>query len=186
MTATSRSPVRDRLIPFCALLVSIAALTLAVFEGYSNRVHHRLSVRPYLLVDFGVSDSEVGWLLGNEGLGPAIVAWALVTVDGRPCRSWSEMASVLQLPTVYRKYTNPIRGNIVRSGDRRDMFKVVTEDEPTREAVLRSRERVVIEVCYCSLYNECWKTRLARDLEAHRRADCSRPPSGYFGEPSSN
>jgi hypothetical protein len=180
---TRRSPRQSEwLIPLCALLVSAAALGVAVYEGWSSRAHQRLSVRPYVLLDFGINENEAGWWIGNEGLGPAVVAWSLVTVDGQPCVSWGDVDAALDLPPSYHvKYSNPLHGYPIKSGERLEMFRVV-DNESAVGALLRGRSRVAIEVCYCSFYDECWKTRLATEgPTAHVEADCSRPPTGYFG-----
>ena len=75
-------------IESAALVVSIAALGLAVYEGRSTRHHNRLSVRPQLTLHhhLGGSKGRIGMSLLNSGLGPAQILRITICVAGLEIR----------------------------------------------------------------------------------------------------
>ncbi len=52
-------------------VIALSALGLAIYEGYQNRKHNRLSVRPALNINRFQKDRTVYAVLVNGGLGPA-------------------------------------------------------------------------------------------------------------------
>jgi len=69
-----------------AILVSMAALGLAVYEGWATRKHNRLSVLPHLVPEFRLSEilnPFIGLYLVNSGLGPGkILEFIIEANDG--------------------------------------------------------------------------------------------------------
>lgn len=109
----------DRWIALSAMFVSICAVAVSFYEGYSNRLHNRLSVRPNLQISFIVKEKGAGWRLANNGLGPAIITAFQVTVDDKPQPTWRDVIIALKMPVTagfHFQYINPTKGSVISAG----------------------------------------------------------------------
>jgi hypothetical protein len=91
------------------------------------------------------------------GQGLAIVRSFEVSLDGHRLRSWNELIKALDLTgSITFSVAGP--GNIAapyKTGDVTEIFWVPVSD---REKVVANSARIRIATCYCSLYDECWKS----------------------------
>ena len=79
--------LRNNPLACAAILVSMAALGLAVYEGWAARKHNRLSVLPYLTTMLRFYKDPLHPLIGlylvNTGLGPGKIRDLIIeTEDG--------------------------------------------------------------------------------------------------------
>jgi hypothetical protein len=145
----------DRWIAFSAMVVALCALILSVMAGYATRKHARLSVRPLVTISGTVNEHGSGWSLGNAGLGPALVRWFEVTVDGRAVRNWQEFVQAVGLPqAVQFRYWVPQRATAFPPQAPRELFWV--QPGPADQALRSTKAKITIHMCYCSFYEECW------------------------------
>ena len=111
----------------------------------------------------------VTWFLENEGLGPAVVEWFAVTVEGTPLRSWEEMAELSFGGTSF-SVAHFAPSHVYQPGAEVKLLEVSSLDEGF------TFKRVKIEACYCStIFPGCWTT-------ADPNADSPREPSGSCRE----
>ena len=63
------------ILSLTALVVSVCALGLSIWEGFETRKNYRLSVIPFIEIDgrFASDLDKVGIILINRGIGPAII-----------------------------------------------------------------------------------------------------------------
>jgi hypothetical protein len=56
-------------------VIALAAVTIAVYEGRSNRKHNRLSLKPALVMETSTKNSPptISATIVNAGLGPAVI-----------------------------------------------------------------------------------------------------------------
>ena len=80
------------------IIIALCALLLTIYQGGQTRLHNQLSVKPNLTSSFFYNDKSVGYTLDSRGLGPAIIKWVEVSVDGEAKGNWSEVESALSLP----------------------------------------------------------------------------------------
>lgn len=118
-----------------------------------------------------------GWKLGNAGLGPALVRWFEVTVNGRPVRDWIEFGKAVGLPSNYEfKYWIPGRSTAIPPQEPRELFWVVPG--PANDALRGTKAEVTIRICYCSIYDECWLASGGPNVPAY--LPCPDPPATAF------
>jgi hypothetical protein len=171
-----------------ALFVAVLALLLAAWTAYSDREHKILSVRPHLSISWFYDEADPkapkrGWRLNNQGLGPAVIRVFEVYVDEKPQTAWAAFAAALELtdPNNTRHFiTNLYSDQIVPSSQSLMLFAV--SDAAARETITRQVARVRMALCYCSLYDECWRVSSVRDpvyLRAHTAVGrCDLPSRG--------
>jgi len=139
-------------------LVGLCALGVSVYEAYLMRQQQMASVMPILEAWSSYSSEGFSVNLANKGLGPAILRSVRVSVDGTPKHSWTDVyEEVLGMrPTMLG--TSAVSGNVAAPGERVSMIRFARDDSAA--AIWRGSERVALELCYCSVFDECWKHRL--------------------------
>lgn len=160
----------DRWIAFSAVIVALCALIVSVHEGRATREHDRLSVKPYLEIDFDYTDKGAGFLLLNEGLGPAVIRSFVVHVDGKPQRTWHTATDALGLPKTHTWFKRVPSPNIIWRPHDQEQRVFWIDKSPASDQLKEQQHRVDIKVCYCSLYDECWSR--TRTIEAPKKSSC--------------
>lgn len=164
----------DFFIAVAALLVSgFTAATLL----YQTRVigdQFAATIWPYLSLGTTYDVNGETIEITNDGLGPALVRSARLTVDGTPAAAWDDYVLVLANDPDLRSSFARTRAAVaagkaknatlsmrsigpsstVRPGESATLLKIALDgDVPTRALTKHS---VTIDLCYCSLNGSCW------------------------------
>ncbi len=167
----------ENLANILTVIVALAAIGLAVWQGYQNRQFFRLSVLPHLekvpMSVEGDSGYRVRYFVRSTGLGPAVLQNFLVFHEGEKVYDSEQADSpyyyvevredLHQLPFQFSISNWPyVSGQILRAGgdytlmDARFTKSSVNEDSLDRwppnivmDDVLNTRSFVF---CYCSVY----------------------------------
>jgi hypothetical protein len=164
----------DFFIAIAAVLIS--ALTAGTLF-YQTRVigdEFAATIWPYLSVgttyDAGGETIEVT----NDGVGPALVRSAQLSVDGRKVRAWNDYLEVLQgdpeLRSLFLRAKAAVEAgsaghgtitmssigpsSTLRPGESRTLLKISLPFSVPLRAMLK--HSVVLAFCYCSLNGSCW------------------------------
>jgi hypothetical protein len=162
--------VFGRVMTICALVVSVIALILGIWEGVEARRHNRLSVRPIIQFERIWLPHEpwpqVGIYIANHGTGVALLENVTVYVDGEPVPSgdsggFAEAARMLILadhPDFPIKFVTSMR-EAIPPEDVILLFGIDDEDyTEERIAVLRDAlSRISMHVEYQSIYNDSYE-----------------------------
>jgi hypothetical protein len=141
-------------ITIVAVVASVGALVLGAYTAQLQRRHDSASVWPHLELTITYTAQTAGMQVSNSGVGPAIVQSVAVYVDGRPIRSWPEAFKAL-LDSPARKYSSSSVGDrVIRAGETVNWFALPTDVLPSD--IQARLARVVIEICYASVYDEHW------------------------------
>ncbi|MEM7054819.1 MAG: hypothetical protein AAF446_09770 [Pseudomonadota bacterium] len=176
-TPTDHSGVGINGLSLIAIGISIAALLISVMEVLAVKDEQRAQVWPYLEVSESYSADGFQLYLSNKGVGPARVRSAVMRLDGEVITDLN--AAILETLgeadafgyDLYRS-SDPAPG--VMSPDERIVLFGVPWEERTRKLTQAWSGRVGIEVCYCSVYDDCWMARLGNsDPDVVR--ECSAP-----------
>lgn len=155
-----------RLQPFLTLLIAIAAIALALWEGAENRRHNRLSVQPRLGAEIDAGRDTTGeyvrMAIESTGLGPAVIKTFRVYFDGEAQDSVTASGTIPWQKAIEAFSTDETSisahglgtGYYFPAGRRQVLF------EATRRAARRSdpaladiMSRMALQICYCSIYN---------------------------------
>src|SRR6185437_8236374 len=118
----------ETFIAVAALIVSVTAVVVGIYEAHLQRVHDRAEVWPRLEVSTFRESIGAKITLDNTGLGPAIIQSIIVTVDSAPQRDWLGTFKAVTgiTPTHYSNSTAASRS--LRAGDHIDLFSVGAQD----------------------------------------------------------
>ncbi len=144
----------ETFIALAALVVSVSAVAVGLYEASLQREHDRNEVWPHVEIGTYTSSQTASIAVANTGIGPAVIDNILVSVDGRAKRNWKEVLGALtgSTPKQFSYYT--VGERALRAGD-----KTVVVDVPGNELPPGFWDyigRVGVTVCYHSVFNESW------------------------------
>jgi hypothetical protein len=148
-----------------ALGISFLALAVGAYQTRLMQEQARASVWPYMSIgkneDAVPGRESFTWRADNNGVGPAKVQSVQVFLDGTPYRSWQEIFAKLAPEQEFHGGTSSLNGIVLPpSLNRETTIEMVKPDTPERAKVFQeAQKRILIEVCYCSVYDECWIAR---------------------------
>ncbi len=186
--AKLRKAVRlDLVIAVCALLVSGLATGASWWQSRVVAQQLQAQVWPYLTITGTLSNDEVSYTLSNDGLGPAVIRSAVLTVDGKPQQTMVDAMHALigrMGPRAHAlSMAAPDAGTVIRVGGSVTMFHLTS---PVLAPMLaRQTGRVALRVCYCSIVGTCW---LKQSQQSDPRVVASCPDVGadQLREPSAD
>ena len=162
------------LIGLVAVVVATTAALAAIFQTQLMARHQAVSVWPYLQMFAGIAakgqpTGEVkafSFNIANKGVGPAIFETIDVRYKGEIMPGWRTVFQTvaeennLDLEAVRRSISeaNLDPGEVVQAGEIRS---IIESDDYDLAALLAraiySSRTVEVDVCFCSLYKECWR-----------------------------
>lgn len=170
--APSRRLNTDLIVSGAAIFISLCTLAVLLYEANLMREQQRASVWPYVEVGPRVKNDEVGIVVINQGIGPARIRSMRVAVDGTPVQTWSSVFAALGVDAAPNSVTT-INGRVLPAQSEEMVVEVEVGSAEQREGLiatmLSDAPRLAIEMCYCSVYDECWR------LDAFGLGDERRP-----------
>ena len=172
VVAAARSARRSRLAEvgsFSALALSVLALATSAYQAKMMQAQtelmqtqSRASVWPYVAIgndeDTTAGEETFSWHTENNGVGPARIESVQVLLDGKPYRNWREMYAALAPGKEFHARMSSLSGLVLPpSLNRETTVEMIKLTDHERARIFQAAvDRTLIEVCYCSIYDECW------------------------------
>jgi hypothetical protein len=150
----------ETFVAVAALIVSVSAVAVGIYEAALQRRHDRAEVWPHVEITTFVMPNGAALAVENTGIGPAIIKSMTVTVDGRPTRNWNDVLRALLGHDPGPFSNSTIAERALRPGDKVTVLGLPHEDLPAD--FWKSISRVSISICYASVFDEYWLVRDAR------------------------
>lgn len=166
------------LVAICALVASVMAVYIAWDQGRVMRAQQHAGVFPVLQVDGYVTNraehTAVGIEVRNSGVGPALIESVEFFIDGETSTSFgTELDS---LPTNYELSWAAIVGRALAPGEGTTPIELTwplgTLDTSDVREISSNARSWGMEICYCSVFERCWKTREIGRSRAVAVASC--------------
>ena len=159
-----------------ALVVGFCALCTTAYTAYLQRNQAHSAVWPRVM--FGTAGPDFHFEILNKGVGPAIIERVDIRVDGVPITTWQQgLRRVLgQAPPSLRVST--LSGTVLTPGETLSVLSF--GDRSVRDRVEAARSRFSVQICYCSIYNQCWSFD-DRDDQTRLVPACRKPDDKSFG-----
>ena len=146
----------ETFIAVAALVVSISAVAVGLYEAALQRRHDRAEVWPHVEITTYTSPEGAKLSVENSGIGPALIKSVVVTVDGKRNHNWNEVLTALLGHTAPQPLSNStIAESALRPGDKVTLVGVPNGDMPP--AFWHAIGRVGLVVCYGSVFDEYWQ-----------------------------
>jgi len=160
----------NTIVSFSAIIVSIASIFIATWQGMETRRHNRLSVRPKLDFSFNVSRNSFGYSILNQGLGPAIITERKIFLDGKEFIpqtkyfGWpAALQDTLQLMNMNLDSSPLSKGVTIRAGQPRIIIEFYEQDN--KDLTIDPRviyRRLAFKINYESMYGESFTCQISR------------------------
>ena len=169
------------MIGLSAVVLSLCGLFVATYEAMLLRQHQRASVWPHVEVHASLTPDRVRLMVQNTGVGPARIRAAAVTFDGQRYDDWEGVfRTILDERGTLNAYQSLISGRVLPSGSPEETILLVAVDDgdaaPALVSALRSEiidGNFDVELCYCSVYEECWTTSMQDIINRMRGVDAA-------------
>ena len=151
-----------------ATITAVAAITLGIIDSIQTRAHNRLSVVPYLVIDYSIAAQGDRTLfvvrVSNEGVGPAIIKSMKVKLPpelgGGSHDGWSQaVATLRQRGVEVQTYWEYEGGEAVGVQGEQELMRMALESDSAK-ARQPAIEKIDIEIVYRSIYHEEFKAKL--------------------------
>ncbi|HVX39029.1 MAG TPA: hypothetical protein VHB25_05580 [Gemmatimonadaceae bacterium] len=143
----------ETFVAVAALIVSISAVVVGIYEAALQRRHDRAEVWPHLEIGTYTSPKDAKLSLQNNGIGPAIVQSIVVTVDGKPRRNWDSVL-VAVAGVANKNQETSAAGRGIRAGDAVELLGVLRAALPP--TFLDQVGRIAVHVCYTDVFGDAW------------------------------
>ena len=137
----------EMLIAFSALLISLITAVISVYSAYIDRSYARASIWPRLEIYKSQYDGHFSYNVSNNGNGPALIQYAIIKYKSKPIQRWSDIPD---LPAITQSHI----GRRILSSQKEIVPIIYNGTESYK--FKKIHQNVSIELCYCSIYNECW------------------------------
>jgi hypothetical protein len=184
----------DRITTGLLLLISLCSLYVAwhtshTMEGLVRENARLVRAQSTPLLDYGTGNAidqtrTMAALVINVGNGPARVRWSRFQLDGRTYATWPELAAAVApaAGTADGLVTASLDGTLLRAGAERRLINwVAPAPGPEAEAwqkIDSVRGRVRADICYCSLFDECWLATFDGGVSSLAEQCPDPPPAG--------
>lgn len=171
-------------VSVAALVTAVAAVVITMEqtkvmreEAELERRNARISVMPSVWVATHIGDTKENAyfkvVLSNKGLGPAVLETFVVTYKGEPVYNWDALARKIAANvgseksfegTTVGSWRSPVSpGLMLEAGGVAEPLRIFdTTDVEGLKLYMRGAPDLGIRVCYCSLYGDCFETKLFR------------------------
>ena len=146
----------EMIMAISAVFISMVAVAIALFEASIVREQQKSSVWPHIEVLTTNVDGFV-YHATNKGLGPATIEDVRVTLNKKPILEWNELLRLLDSKFSWNKKQSTINRRVI-SPEETIEFLQLDKDSYMRIISLNQDFQLSVEICYCSVYKDCWKT----------------------------
>jgi hypothetical protein len=178
-------PRASRYDAVIATFVGVCALCVSGYTAHVQREQVRAAVWPIL--EYETSNSpDIHFTVSNKGVGPAIIKNVIVRVDGQPRKNWGEVLEKLLGPGKHPVAESDMSGHVFSAGesmtiltphDANDDPLTFDRSNPLWVKMNKERNRVSVEICYCSTLGECWTLRGGESTGRSTTTETRRCPS---------
>jgi hypothetical protein len=182
----------DMLMAIAAFITSIAAIWVAWEQSRLMRVQQHASMQPILVAEIGMDNEkdELSFTVRNVGVGPALVKSASLQVGEQTLASFEGLSDLLigdnRDTRLQLRYFDVVENRPLAVGQAVRMLGLgaTGQDMGTlmRGVVARSdrpEDWPALEVCYCSIFDRCWITRVVGEPV---RIEACPAPTGWFDD----
>lgn len=186
----------DAGITIAILLVSISSLVVALvhsrtLERMADANARLVEANSWPFLSYDTSNGQaISMSISNEGIGPAKVEAIEVKWAGRAQRNADELlkACCSFVPKTANVEYELISGRVLRAGQSANILKLprTVADAAAFDALdhrARISPKLTVNVCYCSIFDQCWLSDVARISLSPRAVQVCVAPAVPYGLP---
>lgn len=152
----------DFIIALLAVIIGLCTMFVYIYQANIMSKQMHASVWPYLQTNITDGHKGIFITVNNKGVGPAIVKNAFVIADNERYADSKKNLDSLAFKLTGNKqllngYTN-LKDRVISAGEGIDFIEVTDSASVMMlKKALYNKHTIKIEICYCSVYGDCWK-----------------------------
>lgn len=148
-----------RILPICALVISAVACATSLYQLHMASSSIAAQTWPYITIGWSYANDEVGIMVDNDGLGPALIRDVILTLDHHPQQdALSALGQIIEGSKAEIHVDALTRGSVIRAGNSLRLLGV--RGIPYASQLRAAQARVDLQICYCSILGRCWTNSL--------------------------
>lgn len=148
-------------IALAAMVISLCALVVSIYEVRIMRAEQKVAVYPYLSIGTFYNSKGFGLYVKNSGTGLARINSYQVYIEGKYFNNWLEVVDHYAPEGHGIDYnmmsSNTLHEEIITPNERVNIFQVSWTDE-TRKVSEKVGD-LVVKICYSSLLDDYWEVK---------------------------
>ncbi|MFD2586771.1 hypothetical protein ACFSQJ_07505 [Croceitalea marina] len=159
MKSNSKRELFQSLGTATALIISVLALVVSIYEANLLKAQQKATVWPYFSISQGYNSEGFSIYGLNNGTGPALINSVEVSFNGQSVTNYLDLLNKVSPETTigYNQIKQGVLNNtVLKAGEERLLFFIAWSDETRKIVEKMNEEEVSIIVQYCSVLDECW------------------------------
>ncbi|NMP31290.1 hypothetical protein HII17_06930 [Thalassotalea sp. M1531] len=145
----------EMIVGLSALTVSLVAVFVGIYSAYIDRAYARASVWPRLEIFRSYSGKAETFEYGvtNSGTGPAKIKYVVIKYNDKAIQYWRDIDALSAKDVNFTQ--SFISNRIISPLQVVNPIKATTASSMI-DFINTESQYVSIDICYCSIYDECW------------------------------
>lgn len=147
----------ELILALTAVLISFSTLFVYLYQSKLMATQQKMAVWPHITFGPSWGNDYLTINMMNKGVGPALIGKVDIKMNNESIAGIHEIMKAipdsLQSPFNYSSLT---AGEVVMSGEKIQLFHISHPETIAYFLALMEAGKINIEVCYCSIYNDCW------------------------------
>lgn len=153
----STSFFRQQIGTGLALVISVSALIVSIYQANLQKTQQKALVWPYLTVTTSYTNEGFGLVATNNGTGPALVSSMEVSYRDQFMPNLDTLLNLVK-PDRTIGYdlirVSPLNQTVVKAGEEREILRIPWTDETRQMVPELTQIRITLQ--YCSVLEDCW------------------------------
>ncbi|GAB2490408.1 hypothetical protein [Algoriphagus taiwanensis] len=147
----------ELLMAFLAVLISFLTLFVYLYQSSLMKTQQMMSVWPHVTFGPTWSSDYLALNLINKGVGPALVKGVKVQINEKEVEGIQNLMDYVpdSLQSEFN-YSSLFPGQVIMVGENIQLFQTSSPKTIGYFLQLLREGKIRIEVCYCSIYEDCW------------------------------
>jgi hypothetical protein len=148
----------DLIIALSAMIIGLCTMIVYIYQARIMSKQLSTSVRPYVMVVIVENQEEISIGIQNKGVGPAFIKTSRLVLNGQSFTEENQGVFLDSLVTFTPSYSyQNLQERVLSPGDEAKLFTFANPKEFAAISKALQSNEVSIELCYCSVHEQCWK-----------------------------
>jgi hypothetical protein len=147
----------ELIVALIAVFISFSTMFVYLYQSNLMKTQQKMSVWPHITFGPSWGDDQLVLNLINKGVGPAIIKKVSIEINSNQINGINEIMNFVPdtLQSDY-SYSSIWPGQVIMAAENIKLFQVNNPKTIKYILELMKEEKIRIEICYCSIYNDCW------------------------------
>lgn len=147
------------LLSVMAILVSLGSMFVYVYQARIMQEQQKASSWPYIEALPSRGPQGLSLIVTNKGTGPAIVKNVILRLGDEEFKSLDSLFKAVTDSSFADFGYSTVNRRVIAPGEMIEAFMITDEEIGNRISKVLSTRGFEYEICYCSIYKDCWTSK---------------------------